>query len=75
MKYSIEKELRQSVRTVAHEMRVPYDLIHRILKEDLQIRKLVVRFGFSDLRKNPAMFDDMPLQMDNARPHTAVITV
>ena len=31
------------------------------------------RRRFSNLRKNPAMFDDMLLQMDNARPHTAVI--
>ena len=31
VKYSIEKDPRQSVRKVAHEieMRVPYDLIHR----------------------------------------------
>ena len=39
VKYSIEKDPRQSVRTVAHKMRVPYNLIHRILTEDLQLRK------------------------------------
>ena len=37
VKYSIDP--RQSVRTVAHEMEVPYGLIHRILTEDLQLRK------------------------------------
>ena len=32
------------------------------------------RHRFSNLRKNPVMFDEMILQVDNARPHTAVIT-
>ena len=31
------------------------------------------RYRFTNFRKNPAMFDDMLVQMDNARPHTAVI--
>ena len=32
------------------------------------------RHRFSNLRKNLAMFDDMLLQLDNARAHTAVTT-
>ena len=32
------------------------------------------RHRFSNLRKNPVMFDDMLLPMDNTRPHATVIT-
>ena len=32
------------------------------------------RHRFNNLRKHPAKFDDMILQMDNARPHTAAVT-
>ena len=40
VKDSVEKNPRQSVRTIAYEMGVPYVVVYAILKEDLQLQKL-----------------------------------